>query len=73
MTTELATKQGKPAPTAVPLNASKNGHPFRLVDGLLYNRDAGGTERLVIPQAPIPEFLEEAHDQTQHFGRDRVM
>ena len=38
-------------------NASKFGHPFRLIDGLLYSKDNEDKERLVIPHFLIPEFL----------------
>ncbi|EJT68147.1 hypothetical protein GGTG_14273 [Gaeumannomyces tritici R3-111a-1] len=31
------------------VNASKPGHTFRVANGLLYNRDSEGTERLVVP------------------------
>lgn len=55
------------------VSASKPGYAFRLVDGLLYNRDESGTERLVIPYDLVQEFLADAHDQKHHFGRDRMM
>jgi hypothetical protein len=37
----------------VVINASKPGNPFRLVDGLLYNRDNEGKECLIIPKPLI--------------------
>lgn len=55
------------------VSASKAGHPFRFVDGLLYNRDNDGIERLVIPSPLVQEFLQDAHDHKHHFGRDRMM
>lgn len=54
------------------VSAQKPGHPFRLVDRLLYNRDAAGRERLVVPPSLVTQFLEEAHGP-HHFGRDRMM
>lgn len=55
------------------VTASKAGHPFRLVDRLLYNRDEQGKERLVVPRSLVQEFLHDAHDDKHHFGRDRMM
>ncbi|KAL8366740.1 hypothetical protein RB595_010549 [Gaeumannomyces hyphopodioides] len=55
------------------LNASKAGHPFRLVDGLLYNRDNDGSERLVVPTAEVLTVLRDAHDDRHHFSRTRMM
>jgi hypothetical protein len=66
----------KPATTKsneVVVNASKPGHPFRLADRLLYNRDDNGTERLVIPKSLVQEILQVVHDDKHHFGRDRMM
>ncbi|KAN0080859.1 retrovirus-related Pol poly protein from transposon gypsy, partial [Elaphomyces granulatus] len=66
----------KPATTTsneVVVNASKPGHPFRLADHLLYNRDDNGTERLVIPKSLVQEILQVVHDDKHHFGRDRMM
>jgi Reverse transcriptase (RNA-dependent DNA polymerase)/RNase H-like domain found in reverse transcriptase/Integrase zinc binding domain len=54
-------------------NASKVGHPFCLVDNLLYNTAQDNTRRLCIPHDLIREILELAHDQKHHFGRDRMM
>jgi hypothetical protein len=39
------------------INASKPSNLFRLVDGLLYNRDAEGKERLIIHKDLIPNIL----------------
>jgi hypothetical protein len=50
----------KPAVTMdneVVVNVSKPGYPFRLVDGLLYNRDSVGRERLVIPKPLVKDIL----------------
>lgn len=55
------------------VSASKPGHPFRFVNGLLYNRDSEGNERLVIPFPMIKDILRNAHDDKHHFGRDRMM
>ncbi len=55
------------------LNATKFGHPFWLADGLLYSKDEDGMRRLVVPQALVPEFLRDAHDDKHHFGRERML
>jgi hypothetical protein len=39
------------------INASKPGNPFRLVNSLLYNYNAKGKERLIIPKDLIPDIL----------------
>lgn len=57
----------------VVVNASKPGHPFRLVDGLLYNGDSNGKERLVIPKPLVKEVLNYHHDEKHHFGRTRML
>jgi hypothetical protein len=53
-------------------NASKVGHPFCLIDSLLYNTAQDGTRRLCIPHDLIKDILELPHDQKHHFGRDRM-
>jgi hypothetical protein len=57
----------------VVVSASKPGHPFRLVDGLLYNRDNEGIERLVVPKPVVPEMLQYYHDDKHHFGKHRMI
>jgi hypothetical protein len=57
----------------VVVNASKAGHPFRLAEGLLYNRDNDGVERLVVPRNLVPEILHHYHDEKHHFGRERML
>jgi hypothetical protein len=54
-------------------NASKLGHPFRVADTLLYNRDNSGKERLVVPFSLIQDILRDVHDNKHHFGRERMM
>jgi hypothetical protein len=56
----------------VVVNASKPGNPFRLVDGLLYNRDAEGKERLVVPKDLIPDILQSTHHDKHQFARQRM-
>lgn len=55
------------------VNASSPGHPFRLVDRLLHNRDAAGRERLVVPSSLVQDYLSDAHDDRHHFGPQRMM
>lgn len=55
------------------VTATKTGHPFRLVDDLLYNRDNNGRERLVIPKGLVWEYLQDVHDDKHHFARDRMV
>jgi hypothetical protein len=54
-------------------NASKVGHPFCLVNKLLYNIAQDNTRQLCIPHDVIREILELAHNQKHHFSRDRMM
>ncbi len=57
----------------VVVSAQKPGNPFRLDNGLLYNKDNNGKERLVIPAALIQEFLRDVHDDQHHFGKEKMM
>jgi hypothetical protein len=41
----------------VVINASKPNNLFRLVDGLLYNYNVEGKERLIIPKDLIPNIF----------------
>lgn len=55
------------------VDAFKAGHPFRLVNRLLYNIDVDQRERLVIPKGLIKEILYEVHDEKHHFGAHRML
>jgi hypothetical protein len=55
------------------INASKAGHPFCLINRLLYNTAEDSTKRLCIPHSLVQEILAIAHDKKHHFGRDRMM
>ena len=55
------------------ISTMKFGHPFRLIDSLLYNRDVDDQERFVIPYELIPEILTEVHDVQYHLGCDKMM
>jgi hypothetical protein len=57
----------------VVINTLKPGHPFRLVDRLLYNRDNNGKERLVIPKTLVKEVLNYYYDEKYYFSRTRIL
>ncbi|KAK3937310.1 hypothetical protein QBC46DRAFT_416396, partial [Diplogelasinospora grovesii] len=52
---------------------SRPGHPFVIINGLLYNIRPNGTRSLYVPYSEIKSILEAAHDDKHHFGRDRML
>ncbi|KAL8377036.1 hypothetical protein RB595_007933 [Gaeumannomyces hyphopodioides] len=73
---DLATPQGQNCEVGdneAVVFAAKEGHPFRVKNGLLYSLDNTHEERLVVPKRLVPDFLQEVHDDTHHFGKQRMM
>ncbi|KAF4993677.1 hypothetical protein FDECE_13353 [Fusarium decemcellulare] len=53
-------------------SASKRGVPFLLKEGLLYHDKVDGYLRLCVPHALVDDMLKMAHDDTTHFGTERM-
>lgn len=49
------------------------GHPFTVINRLLYNIRSDGTRSLCIPRNQVKDILDAVHDKKHHFGRDRMM
>lgn len=54
-------------------DASRDGYPFEVLNGLLYNADRYGSKKLCVPKACFPDVFAVAHDEKHHFGETRML
>lgn len=57
----------------LPRISRSRGLPFHIKDGLLYHEGHDGVVRLCVPRPLEKEFLEMAHDNSHHYGVERML